>query len=744
MILQIIILVLLLSKIGNTEKQIVINGIANTCYSDDVYSKYTKEFNNYSKKNNLNIVLNINTFTKENSTVVVNQYESVLEFLFKKKSTKYELYFYDNIFTSKYGPYLLKLDDWVSKEQIDMYKDLVPAKTCIYKGKWVSFPIKTDISVLYYNDKYLNKYNKSVPKTWNELLETAKYIYDKEKELNNTEFIAYNGLFSYTELGMCSLYEFIYSYRDSLNSSFPDIQSPQVVEALKMIKKLKDTISSDEIFQKVEEFSEEYFSSGNFLFQKFWYYPWFNYNFTILPGNHENISGSALGGYNLGINKYINDEKKNAALTVFKFLTSYEMQRKLLHKYKYLTSIPKVYEDEEVCANFNCDPLRRVQIIERPTNKTNNYSIYSEKFRNYIYEYVYGNKKVNEVLEKVNNLTKIHIFSINPKDNLLGLVTFIIVMICLIAMLLSISLLYIQKFKPFFCFLSNDYWIIFVLGSCIIISSSITEIGYLYVYKCHLKIILLCIGYTMNIVPLLYKLVINFPEENKISILILNHRYIFLMCFIFLDIVINGLNFITPYQITSNTIVNEKKYYVCEMRHNFGKAIQNILIIYKILIAFIIILLIFIEWNMSNLHKDIKFFVSVISMDIAFFIILISLQINNIKKKDYLAYRYILTFTTIILSVTNYVFIYGLNIIRPFIKLENEELSFHNAQKQQNNKSEQSCSLSIKSPLDSSSRSSTNFHSIVQKLTEYHYRSESNSSGSLSSFSDNFNKNIDF
>jgi len=50
--------------------------------------------------------------------------------------------------------------------------------------------------VLYANNIFLNKYNKPIPKTWDELHETAKYILEQERLLNNTELIGYNGFFS--------------------------------------------------------------------------------------------------------------------------------------------------------------------------------------------------------------------------------------------------------------------------------------------------------------------------------------------------------------------------------------------------------------------------------------------------------------------------------------------------------------------------------------------------------------------
>jgi len=45
--------------------------------------------------------------------------------------------------------------------------------------------------------KLLEKYDKRVPKTWDELIETSQYILEKERVLyNNTNLLAYNGLFN--------------------------------------------------------------------------------------------------------------------------------------------------------------------------------------------------------------------------------------------------------------------------------------------------------------------------------------------------------------------------------------------------------------------------------------------------------------------------------------------------------------------------------------------------------------------
>jgi len=40
----------------------------------------------------------------------------------------------------------------------------------------------------------LEKYDKTIPETWDELIETSKYIMDKEKD-NDTDLISFNGLY---------------------------------------------------------------------------------------------------------------------------------------------------------------------------------------------------------------------------------------------------------------------------------------------------------------------------------------------------------------------------------------------------------------------------------------------------------------------------------------------------------------------------------------------------------------------
>lgn len=43
----------------------------------------------------------------------------------------------------------------------------------------------------------MEKYNRSIPKTWDQLYETGKYILEKERNVyNNTDLTGYNSLFT--------------------------------------------------------------------------------------------------------------------------------------------------------------------------------------------------------------------------------------------------------------------------------------------------------------------------------------------------------------------------------------------------------------------------------------------------------------------------------------------------------------------------------------------------------------------
>ncbi|OUM56677.1 hypothetical protein PIROE2DRAFT_18603 [Piromyces sp. E2] len=99
------------------------------------------------------------------------------------------------MYISKLSPHFLDLNEYLPKEHINYYNPNV-IEACTYDNKLVGLPIIIVFSVFYSNSELLNKYNKTIPVTWNEFLETSKYIMEKERKANNTNLMIYNGLFN--------------------------------------------------------------------------------------------------------------------------------------------------------------------------------------------------------------------------------------------------------------------------------------------------------------------------------------------------------------------------------------------------------------------------------------------------------------------------------------------------------------------------------------------------------------------
>eukprot|EP00833_Pecoramyces_ruminatium_P011589 jgi/Orpsp1_1/1185621/evm.model.c7180000094654.1 len=153
-----------------------------------------KEFNKYSRKNNLDITLELTLFNIYNSTITdTEDYVSTLQSLFNKKNEKYDIFNYNIVHIMNLDSYFLNIKEFLSDDEINIYNPKILSSSYHDENKIVGLPIYLDYSFLYSNTKYLNKYKKNIPKTWNELIETASYILNEERKLNNTDLIGYNG-----------------------------------------------------------------------------------------------------------------------------------------------------------------------------------------------------------------------------------------------------------------------------------------------------------------------------------------------------------------------------------------------------------------------------------------------------------------------------------------------------------------------------------------------------------------------
>ncbi|OUM60632.1 hypothetical protein PIROE2DRAFT_13537 [Piromyces sp. E2] len=214
------------------------------------------------------------------------------------------------------------------------------------------------------------------------------------------------------------------------------------------------------------------------------------YTMTILPGYKEGVSGGIIAGYNIGIDGIIPEEKLDASITAFEFLTSKEIQKKYFLVENIISGITSLYDDEEICEKVSCDTMKKIQPVNRPTSEYYHFSEYYQKIENYVYQYLYENETVEYVLEKIEDLTRIHYVSFTEKDS---------------------------NYE-----IAINSWIISVFGLIVLISDCYTTLGPVTTEKCHFYIVLLILGYSLNITPILYQLIVNSPEQNKVTKWIVN------------------------------------------------------------------------------------------------------------------------------------------------------------------------------------------------------------------------------
>jgi len=643
------------------------------------------EFKLYAQRNNLDFEIEIQSLIYEKPSDSYSFFKLFVEQSLKKQNNTFDVYFYDTKYTNLYGPYLLDIQDKLPKEYIELFNSKIINEECIYKDKTkneeklVGLPMCMSFEVLYSNKLLLSKHSRPVPKTWAELIDTCKYIMEQEKE--DSELICFNGLFDDSEQGLLSLYEFIYSCRDSYNSTYPNIQDQSFINSLNMLQKLKNEIDKENNFNSNENFTFQKLISGKAIFLKYWFIaePFYStyvipqYYLSTVPGLKEGISGSMCFGDIIGAVKNIAEEKKDAVLEVIKYFSSKEYQIGAFNNGMCSTALTELMENKEIYKDAPCDLVKEIQFTGEPSfiQNQNKPEDFRKKYRNYIYQFLYENKTMEETLKKFDDITKYYYISLSTENSYAGFISFILMSVISLLMLLSLIFLFNDNFSPFFKFLPTDFWIITVLGSIVILWVPIISYGRIDTLKCHLKPLLLCIGYTLYICPTLYKLISQFPEEYKITEWVNKHRYMFLLLNILIDILLCSISLINPYTPNSILAENGEKFEICKYN---GEYSIIIVLAYKLLIILLLLFLIFVEWNLSDTLYDLKFII--LTQYISIFSILFITVIYFIKIKYYITYFIIQTVNIFIISIANYIIIYGFRLCLAFLKKQNVKLQF--------------------------------------------------------------------
>lgn len=396
-----------------------------------------------------------------------------------------------------------------------------------------------------------------------------------------------------------------------------------------------------------------------------------NYTISLLPGKKEGINASIVGGYNIGINKYISKDKLDVSLEVIKYISSKQFHKDFIVKQLgYITPLEELYDDDEVCEIINCEMLRNVQYYFRPQASVKFYNMFSSRAIENIQNLIDGELTAEEMLTNINDITRIYYLDMKST---LGIVIISVLVIISGIVIASTCFIFIPSLKSNFKFFSYDLWIIYSLGAVMMLISIYEYFDIPSKAKCLLLYQLIINGYTFIFVPLLYKLIINFPLINKISTFAINNKYLCLIGLYFIQLLLTILSFcIDIYNIKEINMLNKNKnFYRCVIDNKLGIILIITQIGYDCIMFIAIGVLIFLEWNITKIFFDIRQFNVVIIIDgitVILFLIMRSIEINS-----YLIYNLIFIFISFIFIIINHGYIFlGKLLILFFNKKFNE------------------------------------------------------------------------
>jgi ABC-type glycerol-3-phosphate transport system substrate-binding protein len=279
----------------------------------------------------------------------------------------------------------LELDDYISDEEMAGFTP-GSADAYEYMGHKYGIPFFMDGGMLFYRDDLLQKYNRKVPKTWDELIKTAQDIMNAE---GNPNLYGYAGSWRNFEGLTCNLVEFIWSnggevFDDNNNVVF---NSPESVAGMKIMGDMKNVykITPPGITNFGSGDIRSLFLNGQLIFSRDWpSFAKFAYDpklsdlagkikYTMLPHGKGYKSYSALGGWGLMVSKF--SKHPEEAIRFIKFRAGREVQKQEAIILNHFPAIIDLYEDKDVQSALPfAKEMLPIMLATRPRPKTPFYS----------------------------------------------------------------------------------------------------------------------------------------------------------------------------------------------------------------------------------------------------------------------------------------------------------------------------------------------------------------------------------
>jgi multiple sugar transport system substrate-binding protein len=224
-------------------------------------------------------------------------------------------------------------------------------------GKVISLPYFADAQFLYYRKDLLEKYKRPVPKTWDELMETAKVVMDGEKNPNLQGFSTAGAPIEGT---VCTYLVPLWGAGADLTKSGKlALDTPQARQPFQLYGRMRQAgVLPKNIAEIPTDRIRIDMQAGNVLFAQSWGYVWNRLEndadsrvkgrigVAKLPHDQGGASATCIGGWQLAVSAY--SKNKAEAVKFVRYLSSPEVSEMQAVMASHLPVFPAVYKDPDV------------------------------------------------------------------------------------------------------------------------------------------------------------------------------------------------------------------------------------------------------------------------------------------------------------------------------------------------------------------------------------------------------------
>jgi multiple sugar transport system substrate-binding protein len=275
-------------------------------------------------------------------------------------------------------------------------------------GKLMALPYYADSQFLYYRKDLLEKYKRPVPKSWDDMIETARIIMDGEKA---PQLQGFSTAGSPIEGTVCTYLVPLWGMGSDLTKEGKlNLDTPEARQPFQLYGRMKQAgVLPKNIAEIPTDRIRVDFQAGNVVFAQTWGYFWNRVEndadskvkgkvgVTVLPHDKGGKSATCIGGWQIAVSAF--SKNKQEAVKFARYLSSPEVSKMQAIMASHMPVFPQVYKDAEVLkANpWFADALPVVETAKsRPVSAQ--YPQVSDAIRSNMNAYLAGTKTTDTAL----------------------------------------------------------------------------------------------------------------------------------------------------------------------------------------------------------------------------------------------------------------------------------------------------------------------------------------------------------